>query len=76
MPKLEVGIRYDLQNGPAFFGLEEVNALIASGAVVTAIEPAAVITTKLGATPEAATLTISGFAMNVVLHQPGEPPEA
>lgn len=76
MPKFEVGIRYNLQNGPAFFGLDEVNALIASGAVVTAIEPASVIATKLGETPETATLTISGFAMNVVLRRPGDPPEA
>ena len=76
MREIEVGVRYDLENPPAFFGLDEVNALIQSGAFVTAVEPAAVIARKLGKDAGTTQLTICGFAVKVKLREPGETPEA
>jgi len=75
MREIEVGVRYDLQNPPAFFGLVEVNALIEAGAVVAAVEPAAVLTRILGENPETTRLTICGFAVKLRLRDPGEPAE-
>ena len=75
MREIEVGLRYDLQNPPAFFGLDEVNALIREGATVTAVQPGRVLAKKLGATAETTRLTISGFALKVQLRERGDQPE-
>ena len=75
MREIEVGVRYDLKNPPAFFGLDEVNALLRSGAIVAAVEPAAVIARKLGENAETAQLTICGFAVKLRLRDPGEQAE-
>ena len=75
MQEIEIGVRYDSKNPPAFFGLDEVNALIRSGAVVVAVEPAAVIARKLGEDAETTRLTICGFAVKLRLRDAGEPAE-
>jgi hypothetical protein len=77
MREIEIGVRFDLEKPPEFFGADEVNALIAAGATVAAISPSAVLTRKIGAAGENVQLTISGFAMKVHLMEPsGQDPGA
>ena len=67
MREIEIGVRYDLKNPPSFFGMDEVNAAIRSGAVVKGIDPGGLLMRKLGESPETVQMTISGFAAKVKL---------
>ena len=46
MAEIEVGIRIDVEDGIAFFGLEEVNRRLAAGARIRELRPAGAVMTK------------------------------
>ena len=48
MATIEIGIRIDLKKGIAFFGVEDVNQRIASGARVIELRPGGAIMNKIG----------------------------
>jgi hypothetical protein len=61
-----IGIRIDLESGLAFFGVEEVNQRIASGARVVEIRPGGAIMTEAGPSGDEATLALNGCQFEVV----------
>lgn len=67
MRTIEVGIRVDVHNGLQFFGTEDVNDLLRSGARVVSLDPGGAIMRKLGEDGENVQLTLSGFSLQVVL---------
>ncbi len=70
MREVEVGIRIDEHRGLAFFGTEEVNELLHSGARVVALEPGGAILQKLGEAEGNVRLTLSGFSLKVQIEGP------
>jgi hypothetical protein len=66
MATLEIGIRMDLEKGIAFFGVEEVNQRIASGARVLELRPGGAIMSKVGEPEGNVSLTLSGCQFVVV----------
>lgn len=68
MATIEVGIRIDPENGIAYFGVEEVNQRIASGARVIEVRPAGAIVTEVGADEDGAALRVAlgGCQLEVV----------
>ncbi len=67
MGVLEIGIRINMEKGLGFFGVEEVNRRIASGARVLEIRPAGAIMTKVGEDGEDVRLSLGGCQFQVVL---------
>ena len=48
MKEFEIGMKINMKAGPSFFGLEQVNAALKSGASVVSVQEGAVITSKVG----------------------------
>lgn len=69
MREIEVGIRIDIHDGIAFFGTEEINALIERGGRVVAVEPGGAIMRKLGEGDGKVSLTLSGFSLKVKIEE-------
>jgi hypothetical protein len=63
----EIGIRIDLEKGVAFFGVEDVNRRISSGARVLEIRPGGAIMTQTGESEDQVRVTLSGCKFEVVL---------
>jgi hypothetical protein len=66
MATREIGIRIDMEKGVAFFGVEEVNQLIVSGARLVEIRPGGALMTETGSSEENRTLTLSGCQFQLV----------
>jgi hypothetical protein len=67
MREIKVGIRISVKDGISFFGLEEVNRLIASGAKVTALQLGDALMTKVGEDGQNVRLVLSGCDLIVVV---------
>jgi len=67
MKEIKVGIRIDPDSGISFSGLDEVNALIKDGAVVTSIQPGGAVMRKLGEDENDVRLTLCGCDIKVLL---------
>lgn len=57
MPSIDIGIRIDMESGLAYFGLEEVNQRIASGARLVEIRPGGAVMTEVGKDSDSVSLT-------------------
>ena len=67
MATLEMGIRIDREKGIAFFGVDEVNERIATGARIIEVRPGGAIMTQLGEDGENVTLTLGGCQFQVII---------
>lgn len=69
MKELKVGLRFSLEEGISFLGLNEVNAEIERGAKVVAIKEGSAIMRKGQEGNESIHLTLSGFSFIVVIDE-------
>jgi len=69
MREVEVGLRFDVETGLSFFGIDEVNELLRRGARVVALEPGGAIMRKLGADDDNVRLTLGGFSLKVRIEE-------
>lgn len=63
--QVEVGLRLAPETGLSFFGMDEVNKLLATGAKVTALEPVGALTRQFKDNDGNTQITLSGFSMMV-----------
>jgi hypothetical protein len=63
---LEIGIRIDMEKGLAFFGVEEVNRKIASGAKLRGIKPGGAVMQPMGGDGDHENVTLVGCQFQVV----------
>jgi hypothetical protein len=70
MRELEVGIRFNKTSGIHFFGTEEANQALQSGARIVALEPGGAIMEKLGEEGGKVQLTLTGFSLKVKIDDP------
>ena len=68
--EIRVGIRIDMQAGISLFGANEVNALIAQGWRVTALQEGGAVLRKLGEEGGNVQMVMSGCDMKVLLDPP------
>ena len=67
MKEMEVGMKIGVKEGPSFFGLEQVNAALKSGASVISVREGALITSKVGEDADDVEMAVTGFSVKVVL---------
>ena len=71
MKEIEVGMRIDTKSGPSFFGLEQANTALKSGASLISVKEGAVITSKVGEDVDNVELAMTGFSVKLVLDDSG-----
>ncbi len=64
-------MKIDMKAGPSFFGLEQVNAALKSGASVVSVQEGAVITSKVGEDAANVELAMTGFSVKLMLDDSG-----
>lgn len=69
MKELKVGLRISREQGLSFFGLDEVNKAIASGAKVVEIREGNALMHKAKEDDRSTRLNFSGFSMIVILEE-------
>ncbi|MBZ8181186.1 hypothetical protein [Oscillatoria salina] len=69
MKELKVGLRISREEGLSFFGLDEVNTAIDSGAKVVAIKEGNALMQKKEEKDENVRLHLSGFSITVVIDE-------
>lgn len=65
MEKLEAGIRIE-EDGLVYFGLEQINQKLKTGAIIKELQPGGVVMSKTGEDEENMTLAIGGCQIVVV----------
>jgi hypothetical protein len=71
MKEMEVGMKIGMKDGPSFFGLEQVNAALKSGASVVSVREGALITSKVGENADNVEVAVTGFSVKVMLDESG-----
>lgn len=69
MIEVEVGLRTDPTTGIDFFGIDEVNQLLANGAKVNRIEPIGAITRQHKDKNGNVNIVVTGFSLMVELEE-------
>ena len=69
MKEMEVGMKIGMKEGPSFFGLEQVNAALKSGASVISVREGALITSKVGEGADDVEMAVTGFSVKIVLDE-------
>ncbi len=76
MKAVEIGLKMsmkgeeiDTEHGFIFFGLDEVNAMLALGARITSIEEGGLITHKIRHSDGYLTVALTGFSLKVLLEE-------
>lgn len=68
---IRVGLKVDMDGKIQFFGLEDINTLLESGARILRIEPGEALMTRVEQIDEFARLRISGFSVRVLVEDQG-----
>jgi hypothetical protein len=66
LKEIEVGMRIT-EEGPIFFGLDEVNKAVRGGESMMEMREGAVITTRVGEDAENVQLALTGYSIKVVI---------
>jgi len=69
--EINVGIRFEPNEGLLFSGIEEVNGLINRGGKVTAVEPGGVLMRKLSEDSDSVSVTLFGCEVKVIVDDSG-----
>lgn len=67
MKEVQVGLRVDPDAGISFYGLDDVNMLVQSGAIILSLEPGGALMLKQGEDSETVRLRLSGFYLKVLI---------
>jgi hypothetical protein len=75
MKEVEFGGRFNTESRIGFFGINEINELLAKGYTIISLKPGGALMTKLpGIENGNVRLTLSGFSIRAVLEVPTQEP--